>query len=386
MGWHYFQPTESVAQKKARAEKLIAKLSKQGKKLQPVRITGNSIARTFWGKAWCDNLEYYCDFDNRLPRGRSYLRHGAVIHLEVRDGQIQAMVSGSSLYAIKVSLQPVKADQWKRIKSLCSGQISSMIELLQGKFSDSVMQIVTNREYGLFPKLNEIKIGCSCPDYAGMCKHIAAVLYAIGNRLDEEPQLLFRLRGIDHAELITEALPGPADFGAKDAEGAIAADDLSAIFGVEIDVTDEPRAASKLKQTVPKRGKPETTKAASQVETSMPKTRNASKAARKSAQTAVSKSKPASKPTSKVSGTATTKNRTATAAIAPKASKSLTEPPSKSPATALGAAARKSKGTSTVHSAKSRKQVQSIKPDGKTVAAGKTPGSKPARARSRVST
>lgn len=383
MGWYDFQPYESVAQKKAKAEKLIAKLSKQGKKLRPVRIAGKSIATTFWGKAWCDNLEYYCDFDNRLPRGRSYLRHGAVIHLEVKHGQIHAMVSGSSLYNIKVSLEPVKANHWKRIKSLCSGQIGSMIELLQGKLSQAVMKIVTDREDGLFPKLDEIKIGCSCPDYAGMCKHIAAVLYGIGNRLDEEPQLLFSLRGIDHAELIIEALPGPADFQGKDAQGTIAADDLSAIFGVDIDMPAEPPAASKSEPVISKQGKTVTPKAAPRNETPAAKSRTASKTAKTAAKAAVSK--PAAKTASKSSGTAT-KKRTVNAAIASKASKSKAGAAAKPTSAARGVAARKSKATSAVVSAKTRKPAQPKKPAGKTAAAKKASHSKPARARSRVTT
>lgn len=257
MGWYEFQPYESVAQKKARAEREIQKFTKKGMKLRPVRIQGQKIATTFWGRSWCENIEHYSDFDNRLPRGRSYVRHGAVIHLDVEKGQITALVSGSSMYTVRVSLQAVKPDHWQKIKRECAGKIGSMIDLLQGKLSQAVMQVVTNRESGLFPKIKEIKFSCTCPDYAGMCKHVSAVLYAIGNRLDSEPEMLFSLRGLDHNELITEALPAVQSVSGEATTGAIATDELGDIFGIDIDISvpslpvSKPNAKSKTTTSKP---------------------------------------------------------------------------------------------------------------------------------------
>jgi len=236
MGWYEFKPYESVAEKKAKAERQIRSLTKKGRKIRPVRIQGKAIATTFWGKAWCENIERYSDYGNRLPRGRSYVRQGSVVHLEVENGRIVALVSGSSLYTVRIGLEQVKPAHWQKIKSRCSGQIGSLIELLQGKLSQAVMKVVTDPEEGLFPKRKEIELGCSCPDYAGMCKHIAAVLYAIGNRLDAEPEMLFALRGIDHNELIAEALPGPDEYLTSTASEAIAAQDLSDIFGIDLEI------------------------------------------------------------------------------------------------------------------------------------------------------
>ncbi len=236
MGWYEFTPYESVAEKKAKAERLVQNLTRKGRKLRPVRIQGKAIATTFWGKAWCANLERYSDYGNRLPRGRSYVRNCAVVHLEVENGRIVALVSGSRLYDVRIGLKPVEPARWQKIKSRCSGQIGSLIELLRGELSMAVMQVVTDQENGLFPKQKEIDLGCSCPDYAGMCKHIAAVLYAIGNRLDAEPEMLFALRGVDHHELITEALPGQDEFSAGSASEAIATHELSDIFGIDLEI------------------------------------------------------------------------------------------------------------------------------------------------------
>jgi uncharacterized Zn finger protein len=245
MGWYYgFQPYVSVAKKRANAAKTIAKLQKNGQKLSPVTIEGNKIARTFWGKAWCDNLESYSDYENRLPRGRSYLRNGSVVDLQITPGKVTALVNGSSLYKVQVDMKSVKPDCWSCIKRECAGQIGSLIELLQGKLSAGVMGVITRRDGGLFPKPAEIKKSCSCPDWADMCKHVAAVLYAIGARLDREPELLFVLRGVDHLDLITQAgdvsaiTKGPSDVK------TIAGDALADVFGIELEQPDTPRRAT----------------------------------------------------------------------------------------------------------------------------------------------
>jgi uncharacterized Zn finger protein len=235
MGWYDgFRPYVSVAQRRAQAAKEVAKRVKNGQTITPVRLEGRTIASTFWGQAWCTNLESYSDFANRLPRSRSYVRNGSVVDLQIENGRIKALVSGSELYEIKIEIDALPKHNWRTLKQQSAGQISTLVELLQGKLSKAVMELVTDRDQGLFPKPAEITMRCSCPDYAGMCKHVAAVMYGVGNRLDTSPELLFLLRSVDHLELIEQAIPA-APTKAKGGAPTIASDDLSAIFDIEID-------------------------------------------------------------------------------------------------------------------------------------------------------
>jgi uncharacterized Zn finger protein len=234
MGWHYgFNPYVPVAQRRAKAAREVAKRTKKGQTVSPVRIEGRAIASTFWGQAWCTNLEGYSDFENRLPRGRTYVRNGSVVDLKISKGRIKALVSGSELYEVNIEIAAHSKQMWRALKSKCAGQIGTLVELLQGKLSKAVMEMVTHRDQGLFPKPKEIEMRCSCPDYAGMCKHVAAVMYGVGNRLDTSPELLFELRAVDHLELIEQAIPA-APIRTKSTAPTIRADDLGAIFDIEI--------------------------------------------------------------------------------------------------------------------------------------------------------
>lgn len=237
MGWGSFQwrPYVPVAQRKANAAKQAAKLGK-GRTLAPVNLEGRQIARTFWGKAWCDNLESYSDFANRLPRGRTYIRNGSVIDLQISQGRVTSLVAGSELYKIAIQIKPLPKAQWEAIRKECAGGIDSLLELLQGKLSAAVMQVVTRHGAGLFPSPEEIDLDCSCPDWAEMCKHVAATLYGVGARLDEKPDLLFLLRGVDPAELVSEVSAHEAvrQTGAADAAAAFSDTDLSEVFGIEV--------------------------------------------------------------------------------------------------------------------------------------------------------
>lgn len=228
-GW---APYVSVAERRRKAEKLAASLKKKGQVLQPVQIEGRTIARTFWGQKWCENLENYSDYENRLPRGRTYARNGSVIDLQIKEGDIKAMVSGSEIYKVSVTVKPLDKARWQAVLDECSGKVASLVELLQGKLSGAVMDVVTRPGKGLFPEPKQISFECSCPDWAGMCKHVAAVLYGVGARLDQQPELLFRLRHVDPAELIQQAavLPAAQDGGGADLGGA----DLSALFGIDL--------------------------------------------------------------------------------------------------------------------------------------------------------
>jgi uncharacterized Zn finger protein len=251
-----------VAERQEKARKQAEKLTKKkGETLSPVVVSGRNIAATFWGKAWCQNLERYSDYANRIPRGRAYVRNGSVIDLKIAPGQVIAQVSGTHLYTVKIEIRPLKPDVWQKIKNACMGKIGSLIELLQGKLSGEVMEIVTRQHTGLFPEPAEISFHCSCPDWASMCKHVAATLYGIGARLDREPELLFLLRGVDHRELIaapetTARLAASLDIE----ERGIAEEDISAIFGIEIDTGKEAPQGSPPRQ---KRSKKEEVQAIS---------------------------------------------------------------------------------------------------------------------------
>ena len=246
MAWEYHGrwPTYvTVAERRKKAKRQLKKLRKNGQPVSPVTIEGRTIARTFWGKAWCANLETYRDYENRLPRGRSYVRNGLVIDLQISALVIKAMVSGSSIYNVTVTIKALAPTQWRSICADCTGGIDSLVELLQGRFSTGVMERICRQDKGLFPTPAEIRFSCTCPDGASMCKHVAATLYGVGTRLDESPELLFRLRAVDENDLVAsldEALPfsnQPLDAGR-----ILETEDISALFGLDIEEAGEATA------------------------------------------------------------------------------------------------------------------------------------------------
>ncbi len=232
-GWGW-QPYVSVAQRRAKARQMMEQLRKRGVQIQPVEIEGRKIVRTFWGAAWCDHLEAFSTFQNRLPRGRTYVRNGSVCHLEIANGSIKAKVSGSDMYDVEVKIEKLPETKWQTVKQKCSGQIGSLLELLQGQLSKSVMSIVTHRTDGIFPQPREIKFSCSCPDWATMCKHVAAVLYGVGARLDQQPELLFLLRGVEHIELIETNVAAATTSDERSGRRRIADSDLEDVFGISM--------------------------------------------------------------------------------------------------------------------------------------------------------
>jgi uncharacterized Zn finger protein len=235
MSFYAWKPYVSVATRRAQAEKVAAKAAKGGTALTPVRARGNKIANTFWGRAWCDNLERYSDFSNRLPRGRTYLRNGSVIDLKIEGGEVKAQVAGSSLYKTVVKVTAVPQNKWREISAECAGSIDSVVELLRGKLSQAVMARICKPGTGLFPAPKEISFECSCPDWASMCKHVAAVLYGVGVRLDEQPELLFRLRNVDAADLVAQASAGLTPQRKRQAPARVLDDaELADVFGIDI--------------------------------------------------------------------------------------------------------------------------------------------------------
>lgn len=232
MGWFNYYDTRG---QKDKLRRQIEKKRAKGERFEALQVDPRrqKLSHTFWGQAWCRNLESYADYEYRLPRGRSYLRQGNVYNLEIAPGQVSALVAGSALYTTKVAIGPLPRAAWRRITKQCSGQVGSMLDLLAGKLGDDTMRVLTDSQHGLFPKPREIKFNCSCPDWADMCKHVAAVLYGVGVLLDRQPELLFLLREVDQSDLVTEA--GVATL-AEDADGGgeLAGSDLSALFGIDL--------------------------------------------------------------------------------------------------------------------------------------------------------
>ncbi|MCC6747131.1 MAG: hypothetical protein IT371_05690 [Deltaproteobacteria bacterium] len=262
-GWKPYVP---VAERRRQAEHELQKLAKKGHPISPVLLEGRTIARTFWGKAWCENLERYSDFANRLPRGRTYVRNGSVVDLQLAPGAASAIVSGSALYKVAVNVLPLPKPRWRSLCTDCAGGIDSLVELLQGRFSKGVMERLCQPATGLFPAPAELTFTCSCPDWASMCKHVAATFYGIGARLDEKPELLFTLRQVDQQDLLASAGKGlPLSKKGPAKEKVLVADDLSELFGLELgaveDDAQESKAKTKTKTKARARPKPKATQA-----------------------------------------------------------------------------------------------------------------------------
>jgi uncharacterized Zn finger protein len=236
-------PYVPVAERRRKAARIAERLRKKGQVLVPVTIAGRAIATTVWGKAWCDNMESYRDYESRLPRGRTYVRNGSVLDLQIKPGEVTALVNGSELYRTTVSIRQLPAAAWKRICTDCAGRIDSIVELLQGKFSKGVMERLCHQQNGLFPRPSDIRFRCSCPDHAAMCKHVAAVLYGVGARLDHEPELLFRLRAVDAAELVAGIEADlPLAKTAPAASKVLEDDQVAALFGLDMAAAVVPAA------------------------------------------------------------------------------------------------------------------------------------------------
>jgi uncharacterized Zn finger protein len=243
-----FAPYVSVAERRKRAARKLAQLRKKGHDPKPVTIDGRTIAKTFWGKAWCDHLESHADLANRLPRGRTYVRNGSVIDLQIAEGEVRALVSGREFYEARVRIEPLSAARWKAVRRECAGQIGTVVELLTGKLSSAVMEVLCHRQNGLFPGTRELEMTCSCPDGAWLCKHLAAVLYGVGARLDHAPDLLFTLRGVDGAELVAAAGKAGALAGGPPVDAAIGKEHLAEIFGIEMEGAGQAATAKTAKR------------------------------------------------------------------------------------------------------------------------------------------
>ncbi len=237
MGWGYgYFSRPSVAEQRREAEKRLEKLRKKQPDIEPIKIEGTKIAKTWWGVSWCKNLERYADYDNRIGRGRSYVKNGLVLDMKIAEGRISALVSGSSIYKIEINIDKLSEKKWDKIVEHCSKRIDSISALAEGIFPEEFAEIFMKQGDGLFPSLKEIHMKCSCPDWAGMCKHLAAVLYGVGAKLDTDPLLFFTLRGVDPAQLIKksvdEKMKTLLENAEKKSERVIDDKDVARIFGI----------------------------------------------------------------------------------------------------------------------------------------------------------
>lgn len=237
----------SVGQRAETAVKHAEK--KLGKKNVQPAAKGRLKCNNFWGKAWLKHIRNLGDFEGRLTRGSAIAGNGTIAHLAITKGRIDAIVGGSEVYDISVDIVPLSRKRWNAIKEKSRGEIGSVVELLQGKFSDAVMQSLVDVKTGLFPDSNEFDLGCSCPDYVRLCKHLAGVLFAVGMRLDEKPELLFTLRGVDASELIETAADVRIASSTTDAR-TLNESDIAGVFGIEMQA--EPAASFESSKKTPR--------------------------------------------------------------------------------------------------------------------------------------
>ena len=276
----------SVAEKKANAARKLKQLRKKDPAVQPIVLEGWAIAKTWWGKSWNLNLERYADYSNRIGRGRSYVRHGAVLDLQIGAGQVKSLVQGSRTkpYSVTIKIKGITNAIWENMKAACAGKLDSLPELLRGKFPKTLGEVFTAQGRGLFPSPQEIGFDCSCPDWAYMCKHVAATLYGIGTRLDDDAGLFFKLRKVKIDDLIQQTLKDQSykllEKAEKMSSGKIAESDLSGMFGIDMEETmdlDLPKATNKVSSAentsrkVIKRSKAKTAKRKSAIKTPAPK-------------------------------------------------------------------------------------------------------------------
>ena len=240
MGQYGFSKYVSAAEKKQKAAKGLDKLKKKNPDIEPVIIEGRTLAKSWWGKAWNTNLESYADYHSRIERGRSYVRNHTVLDLKITKGRVVAIVQGSRAkpYDVVINIDTLSDEKWEQVTALCNHRIDSLEQLIEGKFPAGLDVLFTDRKYGLFPSPKEIHFDCSCPDWASMCKHVAAVLYGVGARLDKDPTLFFAIRNVDSHALLKKSmalkLESMLTNASKKSMRAIPEEDISDLFGLQI--------------------------------------------------------------------------------------------------------------------------------------------------------
>lgn len=219
----------SAAERKEKSEKLIKKLQ-TSQNLNPIVVKAKSIATSFWGKSWCRHLSTYEYYTARLSRGRSYLRSGTVVDLQISEGLVQAQVLGTSLYQVNIRFENLDPELWSEFVQKTSGEIDSLLDLLAGNLPEKITEVMCDPFSGFFPDESKIRFSCTCLDDADLCKHVAAALYGVAIRFDEDAKLFFILRGVDPSDLLKQATK---DFSSPQAED-ISKEDLSDLFQIDL--------------------------------------------------------------------------------------------------------------------------------------------------------
>ena len=186
--WDYYEPSRP-----RRVEGGIKTKSERGE-----------IGETWWSKRWIKVLESF-SMGTRLTRGRSYARQGQVISIDVEPGLVKAKVQGSQPrpYNVKIRLEPLSDQDWDKVTDAMASQAIFAAKLLAGEMPNTIEEAFASVHVSLFPTaLRELNTDCSCPDWANPCKHIAAVYYLLAERFDEDPFLIFKLRGRTKEQII----------------------------------------------------------------------------------------------------------------------------------------------------------------------------------------
>lgn len=205
----FYQNYISISDQKAMALKSKKRLEKNlNRSLEPIILASTKLATSWWGKMWNTNLERYAEYSNRIGRGKTYVKNELVIDLQIEESKVFAYVQGKRRdpYQIAIYIDPTKPGLIEQIKEKCQGKLDTVEELLEGKFSKEISSIFMIQGAGLFPEPKEIKFRCSCPDYTSCCKHVSAVLYGIGSKLDVNPLLFFTLRGINLDDFLKDVI------------------------------------------------------------------------------------------------------------------------------------------------------------------------------------
>ena len=221
-----FSPRLKAADLEKLAATRLAEYLAEGEELHPVVNKTRKLAKNFWGSAWMKQLALCESGGMCLAPGRTLLRHACVLHVDIQPGSISALVSAEEVFEVELKLESLDEERLERLAATCSGHIDSLLSLMQGKVDEAVLLQLCHPENGLLPTPEDWRMHCTCPDWAEPCPHAAAAIYAAGCLIDEKPELLFTLRGIQPEALLSA--PAPTN--------EIDADKLSAMFGIDLDL------------------------------------------------------------------------------------------------------------------------------------------------------
>ncbi len=238
MSFYDYGYYETKAEKRRRIGEKLERLRKTDPNIAPLTIEGNTLAKSWWGKAWGKNLESYADYKSRLSRGKNYVKQGAILDLKIEEGKVNSKISGSGskIYDCEIHIERLSDERLKKILEHCQNKISTLDALLTGDFSEELLELFQDKSYGLFPSPDEISFRCDCPDVANICKHVAATLYAIGTKFDDDPMFFFELRQIESENLIQKSvekkLENMLEHVGKKTSRTMDASKISDVFGL----------------------------------------------------------------------------------------------------------------------------------------------------------